>query len=175
MGYRRSVIRSAAGHLTHPVLAVALGGPGDVLGLELIGDPDVEVAPVLRIGADVEAELDLLAVLDGKDVLKVEDGLLPVSVLGVGAGGEADGLVAGGEVDVEPRDKGVDEVVTLDGQVKFGGEGQVGNGASVEIEGEDRGGVGYDGLDVDGINEGLGQSRGLQGSIVEAVDIVPDW
>lgn len=79
-----------------------------------------------------------------------------MSVLGVGAGGEADGLMAGGEVDVEPRDKGVDEVVTLDVQLKVGGEGQVGDGASVEIEGEDRGRVGNDGLDVDGINEGLG-------------------
>jgi len=33
-----------------------------------------------------------------------------VGVLGVGSGGEADGLVAGGELDVEPRDDGMDEV-----------------------------------------------------------------
>ena len=52
----------------------------------------------------------LSLLLDCQDVPKVEDGLLPVSVLCVGPGGELDGLVAGAELDVEPGDEGVDEV-----------------------------------------------------------------
>ena len=37
--------------------------------------------------------------------------MLPVRVFCVRAGGEADGFVAGGEIDVEPSDEGVYEVI----------------------------------------------------------------
>jgi hypothetical protein len=93
----------------------------------------------------------------------------------VGTRGEADGLVAGGELDVEPGDKGVDEIVTLDAKVEGNVEGEVGGGAGVEIEGEDGGRVGDDGLELDGVDEGLGEGGLLEGSVVEAVDVVPDW
>lgn len=134
---------------------MAGSGPVGVAGLEVVVNLNVEVATVLVVGPDVELALDLLAVLDGEDVLDVEDGLLPVGVLGVGAGGEADGLVASGEVDVEPRDEGVDEVVALGRQGEGGVEGEVGGGAGVEVEGEDGDGVGDDGLEVNGVDEGL--------------------
>lgn len=117
---------------------------------------------------------DFLAALDGQDVLEVEDGLFPVGVFGVGAGGEADGLVACGEVNVEPGHEGVDKVVALDGDFEGRGKGEVGHGACVEVESEDGGRVCHDRLDVYRVDEGLGQSRLLERRVVEAVDIVPD-
>jgi hypothetical protein len=112
--------------------------------------------------------------LDGQDILEVEDGLLPVSVFGVRAGGEADGLVAGGEVNIEPRHEGVDKVIAFDGELEGRGEGEIGYSASVEVEGEDWGGVGDDGLELDGVDERLGEGGLLERGVIETVDIVPD-
>lgn len=143
------------GGSAHLELALARGVPVGVVRLEGVVDVDVEVAPVLGVGLDLQDARDLLARLDGEHVLEVEDGLLPVGVLCVRAGGEADRLVAGREVDVEPGDEGVDEVVALDGQLEGGGEGQVGRGAGVEVEGEDGHGVGDDRLELDRVDEGF--------------------
>lgn len=112
--------------------------------------------------------------LDGENILEVEDGLLPVGVLGMWASGEANGLVAGGEVDIEPRDQGVDEVIAGNGELEGNIESQIVRGALVKIECEDGSGFGDSGLDLDGINEGLGESSGLEGGVVEAINIVPD-
>lgn len=92
----------------------------------------------------------------------------------MGAGREADGLVAGGEVNVEPGHEGVDEVVALDGELEGRGKGEVGHGAGVEVKGEDGRGVGDDSLELDGVDEGLGEGGFLERGVVEAVDIVPD-
>lgn len=89
-------------------------------------------------------------------------------------GGEADGLVAGGEVDVEPGNEGVDVVVSPRDEVEGAAEGQVGGCAGVEVEREDGGGVGDDGLDLDRVDEGLREGRLLEWGVVEPVDVVPD-
>lgn len=83
----------------------------------------------------MQRTLDLLALLDGKDILQVKDRLLPVGVLGVGARGEANGLVAGGELDVEPGDERVDEIVAPRGQLEGAAEGEIGGLDFVEVEG----------------------------------------
>ena len=160
--------------LAHAVIARSLGSAVRVIGDEAVRDVNVKVTAVLRVGLDIELALDLLTSLDGQNVLEVEDGLLPVGVLGVGAGGEADGLVAGGEVDVEPGDEGVDEIIALGFQLEVAGEGEVGGGAGVQVKSQDQGRVSDDGLEVDGVDEGLGESSLLQGGVVEAVDVVPD-
>lgn len=160
--------------LAHLVAARTLGGALGVVGDEAVLELDVEVAGVLAVRPVVERALDLLALLDGEDLVEVEDGLLPVGVLGVGAGGEADGLVAGRELDVEPGDHGVDEVVAAGGEVEGAREGQVGGCALVEVEGEDARGVGDDGLDLDRVNQGFREGGFLEGGVVEAVDVVPD-
>lgn len=129
---------------------------------------------VVLVGGAGEHALDLLAGLDGEDVLEVEDGLLPVGVLGVGTGGELDGLVAGGELDVEPRDHGVDVVGAAHGEGEGELEGEVCDGAGVQVDGDDRSGVGDNGLELDGVDEGLGESGVLQRAVVEAPDVVPD-
>lgn len=56
-------------------------------------------------------------------------------VLCVWAGGEADGLVAGGEIDVEPCDQSVYEIIAAAVEDEGGGEGEVGGCTCVEVEG----------------------------------------
>ena len=97
-----------------------------------------------------------------------------MGVLGVRTGGEADGLVAGGEVNVKPRDKSVNEIITLDGQLERRAEGKIGGGAGVEIEGENGGGVGNNCLELDSVDEGFGDGCLLERRVVESINIVPD-
>lgn len=160
--------------LTHLILASTLSLSHWVVSLKFIRDLNIQIALVLLIGLVVQNTLDLLALLHGEDLAQVEDGLLPVSVLGVWAGGETDGLVAGGEVNVEPGDQGVDEIVAADVEGEGESKGEVGGGAGVEIEGYDCVRVCYDSLDLDGVNEGFGEGGGFERGVVEAVDVVPD-
>ena len=161
-------------HLAHLVLATTADGTALVGGRGLIGESNVEVTAVVFVGSACELTLDLLAGLDGEDILEVEDSLLPVGVLGVRASGEADGLVAGGELDVEPRDQGVNVVGAAHREVEGKLESEVLNGAGVEIEGDDGRGVGDNGLELDSVDEGLGEGGHFEGCVVEAVDVVPD-
>lgn len=69
----------------------------------------------------------------------------------------------------------MDEVVTVSLELEGDLEGQVGSGAGVEVQSEHRGGVGHNGLDLHCVDKGLRQSSGLQGGVVEAIDVVPDW
>lgn len=112
--------------------------------------------------------------LHGEHLAQVEHGLLPVRVLCVWAGRKADWLVACGEVNIEPCDKGVYEVVAAAVEDEWGGEGEVCGCAGVEIEGKDGGGVGDNGLDLDGVDERLGQGGVLERRVVESVDVIPD-
>ena len=58
-----------------------------------------------------------------------------MGVFRVRAGGETDRLVAGGEVDIEPGDKGVYEVIAAAVECEWGSKGEVGGCAGVEVEG----------------------------------------
>ncbi|KAI6759013.1 hypothetical protein HG531_014009 [Fusarium graminearum] len=128
---------------SHAVFESTLGGAVGILGLELVGNLDVKITSVLVVGSDIKVERDLLTLLDGEDVLKVEDGLLP----------------------------GVDEVVALSRQLEGHLESQVGDGAGVEIEGKDRSGVGDSSLDLDSVDKGLRESSGLEGGVVETSNL----
>lgn len=153
---------------------MALGGATWVISLELVVELDVQISPVPLVGPAVELDAHLLAGLDGDGILEVEDGLLPVCVLCVWASRELDGLVAGAELDVEPGDQSVDVVGTADSELEGGVEGQVGDGDGVKVDFEDCGWVGDNGLHLDSVDEGLGESGGLEGRVVEAPDVVPD-
>jgi hypothetical protein len=118
--------------------------------------------------------LNLLSGLDGQNIREVEHGLLPVGVLCVWSGAESDGLVACGEFDVEPGDEGVDVVGAADGELEWEGESEIGDGAGVEVEGEDGAWIGDDGLELDGVDEGFGEGGEFERGVVEAVDVVPD-
>jgi hypothetical protein len=148
--------------------------PVHVFRVELVVDGDVEITVVLLGGLVLEHTGDGLTLLDGQDVLEVEDGLLPVGVLCVGPSGELDGLVAAGKLDIEPGDQGVDEVVAADLDLVRKLECKICYCALVEIEGDDGGRVGDDGLDVNGVDKGLCQGSVLERAVIEAPDVVPD-
>lgn len=57
--------------------------------------------------------------LNGENFAEIEDGLLPVCVFGMWTGGESNGFVAAAEINVEPCNYRVDEVVTLDIEEEF--------------------------------------------------------
>lgn len=129
---------------------------------------------VLLAGPVLELSNDCLALFDSQYVLQVKHGLLPVRILCVRAGRELDGLVAGGEFNVEPGDDGVDEVWAAHLELVGQAEREVGYGALVQVEGDDWGRVGNDGFEVDGVNERLSHGGGLERGIIKTPDIVPD-
>lgn len=129
---------------------------------------------VLLAGLVLQHSADGLALLDCQDVLEVEHGLFPVRVLCVGASGESDGLVAGSELDIEPGNDGVDEVATTHLELVRQMECEIGDCAGVEIEGDDWRWISDDGLDVNGVDERLRHGGGLERSVVEAPDVIPD-
>jgi len=143
--------------LAHLVMRLALRRASHVLGLQLVRDANIQVSTVLLIRLTAEATLDALAGLDGQNVRQVEDGLLPVRVLCVRPCGELDWLVAGAELDVEPRYQGVHVVGAAHRQAEGGVEGQVGYGAFVQVEGQDCGWVCHDGFHVHRVDQWLGQ------------------
>lgn len=100
--------------LAHLVCSGAFSLPVHVVCVELVVNGDVEITVVLLAGLVLENAGNGLTLLDCQHVLQVEDGLLPMGVLGVRSGGELDGLVAASEFDIEPRDQGVNEVVAAD-------------------------------------------------------------
>ena len=81
----------------------------------------------------------------------------------VGAGRETDRLVAGGEVDIEPCNECVDEVITSAVKDEGRGKGKVCSRAGVEVEGQDGGRVSYNSFDFDGIDERFGECSVLEG------------
>ena len=146
-----------------------------VLGLELVVDGNVQISPVALVWSAAERAGHVLAGLDGQDIGEVEDSLLPVRVLGVGSGAESHGLVAGGKLNVEPGDEGVDVVCPADLKAVREGEVEVVHGAFVEVEGENGRRVCHDGLEFDSVDKRLRQGGELQRSVVESVDVVPNW
>lgn len=91
--------------LSHAVLVLL--GEAAQLPVEVDVDLEVEVALVAEVGPHPEDAKDLLALLGGDVVLQVEDGLLPVRVGSLRRCGEADPLVAFGELDVEEGHQGL--------------------------------------------------------------------
>jgi hypothetical protein len=92
----------------------------------------------------------------------------------MGAGAELDGLVASRKLNIEPGNDGVDVVGATDGERVGEVEGEIGDFARVEVEGDERVGIRDDGLEVDSVDERLGEGGALERRVVEAPDIVPD-
>lgn len=89
--------------------------------------------------------------------------------------GETDRLVAGCELNIEPRDYSVDEVAPLAWKRERNLEGEVGRGDSVQVECEDRAGVGDQRLHLDSVHKRLGESDLLHRTVIETVHVVPDF
>lgn len=161
--------------IIHPVEAATLSRAGRVTCVELVRDANIQVTLVLVVRAVFDRATNSLLLLNGENIAQVEDSLLPVGVLGVGASGEVNGLVASAKLDIEPGDKGVDEVGALGSELIGHLEGEVGCGNSVEIECDDGAWVSHKRLHLDGVNEGLVESNLLHRAVVESVDVVPDY
>lgn len=171
---RSGVQYSTTAALAHLVLARILHLPSHVLRLHLIINHNIQISSVIVVGLAAQHALHTLPSLYGKHILQIEYCLLPVRVLGVRTRTEAHRLVAGGELDVEPGDQRMDVVGAADGHGEGEFEGEVGGCAGVEVEGYDGCRVGDDGFELDGVDEGFGESGGFEGRVVEAVDVVPD-
>lgn len=96
---------------SHLVLARATSAPMRILRLQLVIDLHIQVPPVplCRLAADMTN--NGLPTVNGQDLLKVEHSLLPVGVFGMRTSTEADGLMAGSELYIEPGYKRMDEVI----------------------------------------------------------------
>lgn len=147
---------SRAGDL-HPVEAAALGEADRVRGLELVRDADIQITLVLFVGPIFQKPRDSLSLLNGQNIAEIEYGLLPVCVLGMGASGEADGLVARGKVNIKPRNQCMDEIVASGDERVWSAEAQVRRVDRVEINREDWARIGDQSLHLDGIDKGLCQ------------------
>lgn len=95
-------------------------------------------------------------------------------VFRVGPSRELNRLVALCELDIEPGNDGVNEVISAGVECEGCDEGKVLGLDGVQVEGDNSGGVSDYGLHVDDVNEGLGHGGGFEGSVVEAPNIVPD-
>ena len=159
---------------SHPVEAAALGVTVRIRGLELVGDADVKVALVLVVRLVLENTGNNFLLFDGQNIAKIEDGLLPVGVFGMGTGGEGDGLVACAKFNIEPSDHCVDEVTALGRKRKGYLEDQVGRSDSVKIKGDDGARVGNERLHLDRVDKGFGKGNLLHRAVVESIHIIPD-
>src|ERR1700712_1484584 len=97
----------------------------DILGLQFVGDFDIQVSSVLFIGSILQNTRNVLLTHNSQHVLKVENSLFPVSVLGVGSGGELDRLVTSRELDIEPCNQSVNEVAAASCKLKIHAECKV--------------------------------------------------
>lgn len=88
--------------------------------------------------------------------------------------GESYRFVAGGEFDVEPGDKSVNEVIAADRQVKGKFECEIVGRTFVEVECDYCARIGNHGFEFDCVDQGFSESGHLQRCIVKAVDVIPD-
>ena len=151
-----------------------MGVSGLVCGVQLVIDFDIEVALVLRVRLICEVSCNTLAFFDCEDFAEVENRLLPVCIFGVRTGREPNGFVTGSEVDVEPGNEGMDEVVSLATEAERGGKGEFGGCDGIEIDCEHRAWISNQSFEFDGIHQWLGQCILLHWGEVEAIDIIPD-
>jgi len=140
---------------THLVLSLTAGIPHRILSCKLVCNLYIQISLSDIVGLVAENSADFFALLNGEDFAKVEYSLFPMSVLGMRTGREADGFVAGSEVDIKPCDHGVDEVIALDMEKVFIRECEVFCLTGVEIEFEDLPRISDNGLEFDGIDERL--------------------
>jgi hypothetical protein len=82
--------------------------------------------------------------------------------------------VASSEVDIEPCDQRVNEVVTASMEGEWRRECEIRGRASIKIQSKDGGRIRDNSLNFDRINKRLSQSGLFERGVVESVDIVPD-
>ncbi len=108
-----SAVRVDGGICSHLVLARASRIPCGIGSIKLIIDLDIQIPFVLVIRLVRQESSYTLALFHREHLSEVEHSLFPVRVLGMGACRESNGFVACGEINVEPSNQRVNEIVTL--------------------------------------------------------------
>ena len=85
----------------------------NVPNLEIYSNLNIQVPHISLIGGESEDPREFLPLGAGQVVLQVEHGLLPVGVGSLGCRGEANPLVAVGELDIEERHQGLGENISI--------------------------------------------------------------
>lgn len=112
----------------HFILTAALGSTCFIFCLKGVRDLNVQIPLVFLIRLIVQEPSDTFIFLNCKDFPNIEHSLLPVGVLGVGSSGKSNFFVAGCEIDIEPRDDRVDEIVAFRGEPEGDGEYEISSG-----------------------------------------------
>ena len=93
-----------------------------MFSVEMVGNFNIEFSEVDIRLSDSDGSFQDLSFVDIEVVVSVEDNLFPVSGLIVGAGGELDFIRDFVEVDVEPRHKSMESVISEKSEFVAGGE-----------------------------------------------------
>jgi len=162
--------------LVHLILELALLRLvcGVSLSLDLILERDIQITVIPCVWCAGEDAVDLLAFVDGQGLRGVEDGLLPMRVLGMRTGAELDLFVGAFERDIEPRKEGMNIIIPGRSQAEGDLKGQVFLLASQQVDVLDGIGVCHDRLKLNRIDKRLTQRDFFYTRIVEAVDVVPE-
>jgi hypothetical protein len=90
---------------------------------QLVTNLHIQIPLILTIGLILQNASDLLSLLNRQDLSQIKHRLFPMRVFRVWARTKADGLMTRGEIDIEPCNKGVDEVVATAVEHEGRGEG----------------------------------------------------
>lgn len=98
---------------SHSVFTRSLRKASLIRGFQSVINLDIKISLVGGIRLVGQSSLHRLALLDSQYFSQVEHCLFPMRVFRMWACGEANRLVACCEIDIEPCDEGVDEIVSL--------------------------------------------------------------
>merc|ERR550539_64003 len=141
--------------------------------LEINSDLDIQVPHVPLIGRETEDSRELLALGAGEVVLQVEHGLLPVGVGSLRGRGEANPLVAVGELDIEEGHQGLNVVISSNLKAEGGLERNLFLPDGLDVDLSNEAVVGNHLISVHRIHDGLGESDLPDGGHIEPVDVIP--
>jgi hypothetical protein len=114
---------AAASSSTHLVFTTTLSLSHRIICNQLVTNLHIQIPLILTIRLVLQNASDLLSLLDCKDLPQIKHRLFPMRVFCVRAGTKADGFMTRGEIDIEPSNKGVDEIVATAVEYERGGEG----------------------------------------------------
>ncbi len=159
--------------LAHLELAYPFCKARFIRRVERVLEGDVEISLVPVIGPIRQSSVDDFTLPQGQDLLRIEHRLLPMRVLRMRSGREADRPVTYRELNVEPYNKRVDKVISPCRELEWVAECEIFDFAGIQIEYEHRRWISDDRLHLHGIHQRLGKGDFLERSVVETIDIIP--
>jgi hypothetical protein len=96
---------------THLIFTTTLSFPHRIIRNQLVTNLHIQIPLILTIWLILQNTSDLLSLLDCQDFPQIKDRLFPMCVFRVRSRTKVDGFMTRREIDIEPGDKGVNEVV----------------------------------------------------------------